>query len=138
MKQLYSDAFAAGVLVVDEVSNEVLGFYSKISGYKCGLPFGKCDPGEDAATTAVRECLEETGYVVELEDCEPFVRYTAKDEKCYAFKAKILGVNKHNLTPGEGYPKWVKPSVLSSEDTGRFPQYLRELFDHFGVKYEKA
>jgi len=41
------------------------------------LPKGKVEPGEHLITTAVRECDEETGYVVNLGVPLPQLRYTA-------------------------------------------------------------
>ncbi|MBT9256529.1 NUDIX domain-containing protein [Phycicoccus sp. MAQZ13P-2] len=64
---------------------------------------GICDPGEHPATTAVRECLEETGVRCEVEllawvDVTPVIEYPNGDRSQYVdhtFRCRWLGGDAH-------------------------------------------
>lgn len=94
--------FAAGVFVVNE-NNQILVIDSdKNRGYS--LPFGKKDEKETLQECAIRETLEETGYIVEiLEPLVETIKQYGQREVCFA--ARIIGgqLTKSN----EGPPLWV-------------------------------
>lgn len=55
------------------------------------LPGGSIDPGEDAASAAVREAYEETGLEVRLQRCVGLYHTLPNDEHIVLFTAQIAG-----------------------------------------------
>jgi 8-oxo-dGTP pyrophosphatase MutT (NUDIX family)/phosphohistidine phosphatase SixA len=75
-----TDAFvhAAGVVALrGEADRQEVLIVHRPHRADWSLPKGKVEPGEHLITTAVRECDEETGYVVNLGVPLPQLRYTA-------------------------------------------------------------
>lgn len=59
-----------GIAVVEHQGCYLIGIRppgASLAGF-AEFPGGKCEPGEDPATAAVRECLEETGLRVEVRE----------------------------------------------------------------------
>jgi mutator protein MutT len=57
-----------GIAVVEHQGSYLVGIRppgASLAGF-AEFPGGKCEPGEDPAVAAVRECLEETGLRVEV------------------------------------------------------------------------
>jgi len=69
---------AARILLMDEHDRLLLFRFAPQdrAPFWCGVG-GECDPGEDFASAAVRELMEETGLA--LEDCGPEVAHRADD-----------------------------------------------------------
>ena len=60
---------SACVLIQDPYTGLILGVSRKDDPNDFGLPGGKCEPGEDSLTTALRELREETGVLLKQAPC---------------------------------------------------------------------
>lgn len=85
---------SAGVICFNS-EGKILGIKSKKPGRDgIEIPAGGVDDGEPFALTAVRECLEETGIVVEVETrthFRYFKKFTITGPSINIFKAKMVG-----------------------------------------------
>jgi len=124
---------AAGVLVLNP-DGLVLGFKRIDAGREgIALPCGGVDPGESTRDAATRECLEETGYPVELLPVDPFVSHEAVDDsEVTIYLAKITGPAVQPTHAHEGHPVFVPPAAILE---GPYREFNVRLLEHFGVKY---
>jgi len=118
---------AAAVLVTK--GPRILGFLRERDG-ELGLPCGWLHEGETPAAAAARECQEETGYVVTLDESNPYVGFDPTG-KCLVttFRAEIAG----HVPPShvhEGVPNWIGARTLL--DSG-YADYNRRALRHFGI-----
>jgi 8-oxo-dGTP diphosphatase len=121
---------AAGVLIIQH--GLVLGFkhLSKHTG-SIGVPGGKLEGNETAAEAAIRECLEETGYFVELLDLEPYVEISTNGLFImHVYKAKVAAITEPEY-PEEGTPIWITPSRLAED--AYFGAFNTKMLQHFGI-----
>lgn len=106
---------AAGVWVVND-EKKILAFKQNLRGL--GLPCGSVDDGETTFHAAIRECLEETGLVVQLDPNKPFV-YQEKQTLVTIYKVyEYSGELKPEL--GVGTPMWVSLDELKAGPYGTF------------------
>lgn len=111
---------------------------SRRNSTKFGLPGGKVEDNEHPATTAVRECREEVGVIIN--DCTHLLtREDASDpvkgpQKAYCYLA----------TSWEGVPtqmeigitvKWLLASELIDPETGAYPDYNARTIEAFKKRY---
>ena len=75
------------------------------------LPAGTLEPGENPATTASRELIEETGYrAASLEKlCEFYMSPGILNERMHLYLARGLQPGPSALEPGEQIETWVVP-----------------------------
>jgi 8-oxo-dGTP pyrophosphatase MutT (NUDIX family) len=121
---------AAGVLIGDSNSGKILGFRRLDEGRSgVALPCGGIEDDETPQLAAIREALEETGYVVRLLDDQPYVANEKRDNvQVYIYKAEIVE-QKVALTPAEGIPVWVKPTEILD---GPYGDFNRKMLVYFG------
>lgn len=119
-----TEFYAAGALV--PMGSGILLFQKKgQNGYD--IPFGKREIGETPEQTAIREVLEETGYLIEIIPHAPCSR-KGKNGVCITFLGKV--VEKREPThPHEGKAIIGDIKLL---DTGKYPDYNRRMLQHFG------
>lgn len=94
-----------------------------------GLPGGKLDKNLDStpAKTATRECLEETGYYVNVRtDIKPFVK-----DNCYTWVAELCEERERKIISSQetGVVAFVDKNKLENESS--FGDYNKEMFKHF-------
>lgn len=124
---------AAGVLIEND-RGLVLGFVrSDRHSAGVALPCGGVDPGESDEDAAKRECLEETGYTVELYP-HPFRSVERRDNVTTTiYRAKIVGARRPPTHAHEGEPQWVPREALLR---GPYSAYNAEMLAHFdGIKH---
>lgn len=94
-----------------------------------GLPGGKREPGEIPVHAAIRECFEETGYVI-----HPGFEYrgtiSGRGVNCYLGAIVARG---QPLTPDEGEVVWIDPILLVKRSP--WPTYNKAAFEHFSISY---
>jgi 8-oxo-dGTP diphosphatase len=95
-----------------------------------GLPGGKAEENESVIDAAVRECQEETGYVVALSDRTPYVGRVS-DFLVTTFTALYIERVSKPLTPDEGEVKWVNEFKLTDYNTCAYAEYNKNVFRHF-------
>lgn len=115
---------AAGVLIIN--GNQILGF-SRADNSGWSIPFGKVDPGESPREAAIRECFEETGFIVNLLDDEPFVDIVGSFTG-HTFKAVIVGGTKLDYKEHEGFCDFIDPANLCA---GGYSEYNTNMLKHF-------
>lgn len=119
---------AAGILYIQE--KLILAVKRNNSYNILGFPCGKQEPNESIEQTAIRECKEETGYLVKLNETKPFSR-KVKNTFVSIFKvsnAKLLTKYKH-----ENIGIWVKPKALIAYSP--WPEFNKAVFDYYNIKY---
>ena len=109
----------------------VLGFL-RAKDQELGFPCGKVEEGETLEQAAVRECMEETGFVIQVTNQPPFVSYDSGYEVS-TYTATVMRIEspKH---PHEGVSLWVHPRHMC---TGHFGVYNRAALAHFGIPVEQ-
>jgi 8-oxo-dGTP pyrophosphatase MutT (NUDIX family) len=120
---------SACVLIQNELGHVLALRRSDGKGY--GFPGGKVEEGEVVSRAAVRECFEETGYVVELDKSQPLFVTTEGSFEVSTYKAYVacVGTPTHSH---EGEVCWVDPQFLVNESN--YGDYNRECFEHFNVQ----
>lgn len=120
---------AAGVLIEDTKGN-VLGFLrSDPQRPGVALPCGGVDPGERDEDAAKRECLEETGYTVELYP-NPFQSIEKRDGVVTTiYRAKIVGARRPPTHTHEGEPQWVPRNTLLMGPYGDYNARMLAYFE---------
>jgi ADP-ribose pyrophosphatase YjhB (NUDIX family) len=118
---------AAGVLIKSH--NKILGF-NRADNTGWSIPFGKADPDEAPNETAIRECLEETGFKVIILDHKPFIDFVGQ-LLCYTFLAEIVGGTQLEYKENEGYCEFIDPKLLL---TGGYVEYNENMLKHFSVE----
>ena len=127
---------AAGVLIKNPLdSNLFLAFRRSKDNLNGGvsLPCGKSEEGEDPAQTAHRECLEETGWMVNLHMLEPFFSQEEGDGFGVWIYSGDLNeeVSKESPKfPEEGEVVWATAEDLIS---GPYGEFNRLALKHFGI-----
>lgn len=117
---------AAGVLV--KRGDKYLAIKNDETGH-VGLPFGKAEPNELMIHTARRECLEETGYRVEVnQDIPPFIETDKQGCRSYTYLAEIKGVDYLFKVTLEGRPCFLTKEELCN---GTYSDYNKNMFAHF-------
>ena len=127
---------SACVLIQDPYTGLILGVSRKDNPDDFGLPGGKCDPGEDYLTTALRELREETGVLLKK---APVLCFTAicvggKDGKDYLTKTFRTSVSAEYIkiqTTEKGVVQWITPAKLLE---GSFADYHRAMLAHIGLE----
>lgn len=100
-----------------------------------GLPGGRIDKdlGENARAAAVRECLEETGILVEKSSLIPLHWGMGRTMISFTYLVqKVVGGKLHCMTR-EGLPMWVNAQALLRDDCS-YKQYniliITKLLEH--------
>lgn len=121
---------AAGVLV--QAEGKVLGFRHLMKNPGCiGVPGGKLEGNETPAEAAIRECLEETGYFVEILDMEPYIDLSSNGKfVMHVFLARIVATTEASH-PEEGTKAWTAPEVLASDSV--YGEFNTKMLTYFGV-----
>lgn len=122
------DVLCGCVLV--KSGDRYLGVSRKDNHSDIGLPGGKCELNEHSYHTAIRETLEETGFLVNIVKHEPF---EAKDQGYHVitYLAELT-----NETATAVYSTETGLSgFFTKEETlnGSFGKYNTEMFKHFGL-----
>jgi 8-oxo-dGTP pyrophosphatase MutT (NUDIX family) len=108
-----------GTIILNQDRSKVLATIRKKDG-NVGLPGGKMEPGERPIDTARRETLEETGFVVEIDEnyliMGKVVRPNRKDVSVGLYIAKIVAV-RIDVQPDENVA-WVDMDTLSRSPYG--------------------
>lgn len=117
---------ASCMLIFDEDMN-VLAVSRKNNPDDFGLPGGKVDVGETPEEAAVRELMEETGLIA---DINSLVRFFVADDGEYVTYTFIGKVNGEVNTDESGVVRWVKPADLLR---GSFADYNLKLFRKLGM-----
>lgn len=87
------------------------------------IPGGHCQPGENPIDTAVRECREETGYLVRVENL--IAQYTEKNALKNLYSGSLLKKINHHDRSEVNKMSWFSPSQL--------PRPL-SLYEHTKIK----
>lgn len=123
-----ADVFACAVIVQKE--NKILAFLRKKDG-ELGLPCGKVEKGESLIQAAIRECAEETGYIVAIPVSQsPYIEFGSEGG---ALVACFIGqiVSKCSIkNPEEGSLVWVSSEQLSNSKYGK---YNTDALNYFGL-----
>jgi 8-oxo-dGTP pyrophosphatase MutT (NUDIX family) len=125
---------AAGVIVTSPFDPNLILSFRRSKGNKergASLPCGKAEIGETPLQAAVRECREETGWTVSVDDKLPFIAEEKKDGfKVYIFSASInQSIEREIFNGEEGEPVWATPEDLMN---GPFGEFNRDALQHFG------
>lgn len=93
---------AAGVVLIRQGSEPQVLIIRRDYRNDWSLPKGKLEPGELAAIAAVREALEETGYLVKLETALTPITYESngKPKTVYYWSAAELAFD-HSVVPND-------------------------------------
>jgi 8-oxo-dGTP pyrophosphatase MutT (NUDIX family) len=83
------------------------------------LPKGKLEPGEDDATAAVREVLEETGHTGTIEQDLGTVAYTVADGRPKTVRYYLMAADADvaDLAPDVDEVRWLAPDDAASQLT---------------------
>ncbi|NRB42456.1 MAG: MOSC domain-containing protein [Pseudomonadales bacterium] len=118
----------AACVLVEGLAGRVLALLRSDGKGYC-FPGGKVEPNEKYEDAAVRECLEETGYVVEVIS-DPFIAQCDGYE-VWTYKADIVAEPSEQAAPShEGDIVWIEPTKLL---TANFVKYNRACFKHFNI-----
>jgi ADP-ribose pyrophosphatase YjhB (NUDIX family) len=130
---------AAGVLIKNPLDSSLFLAFKRSKGNPDGgvsLPCGKSEWGEDPAQTAHRECLEETGWMVNLHMLEPFFSQEESD----GFGVWIYSGDLNEEVPRESlkFPEEGEVVWATAEDliSGPYGEFNRLALKHFGVVWE--
>jgi ADP-ribose pyrophosphatase YjhB (NUDIX family) len=130
---------AAGVLIKNPLDSSLFLAFKRSKGNPDGgvsLPCGKSEWGEDPAQTAHRECLEETGWMVNLHMLEPFFSQEESD----GFGVWIYSGDLNEEVPKEPpkFPEEGEVVWATAEDliSGPYGEFNRLALKHFGVVWE--
>lgn len=126
---------SACVLIQDPYTGLILGVSRKDDPNDFGLPGGKCEPGEDSLTTALRELREETGVLLKQAPvlCFSSICVGGKDGKDYltkAFRTSVAAEHIKIQTTEGGVVQWITPAKLLE---GSFADYHRAMLAHIGL-----
>lgn len=117
-------------LVLVKSGDKFLGVSRKDNHNDIGLPGGKRNPGESFKDCAIREVMEETGYVVKLISCTPYDDIDL-GYRCLTYLAEFETTIVGDKGPGEtglvGF--FDKQDFLD----GSFGRYNADMFKHFNL-----
>lgn len=125
-----SSVYASGVLiqkdglilVVKRKDSELIGF-----------PGGKLEEDELASFAAIRECFEETGYVVFVYPPSAYAGVDDRGNVTKIYRAEIVCHSDKEISFEEGGYTWVKPELLVSHSP--WPEYNKSVLEHFGISW---
>lgn len=118
-------ASAAGCLVI-AIDGKVLGFVRADEGRTgVALPCGGLEEGESFEDAAIREVMEETGFIVNLvKGILPFHEVEQRDDvEVKFFLAKIIGKTEATHLH-EGHYSWVNPIDVFTGPYGSFNERM--------------
>lgn len=118
-------------VIVQNIVGRILAVSRKDDLTDFGLPGGKVEPHESIKEAAIRECLEETGYSINIVKTKSFVDFDGKFEVT-TFLATI-DENKPQINTCNtetGLVEWVRPVSLLK---GTFAEYNLKALKHFGI-----
>lgn len=124
---------AAGVLITKEENGKtlVLAIRSRTSSRGVNFPCGKIEPNEVSEVTAVRECYEETGFVVRLApDSRAYRGVNEAGVTVTIYKAEIVCGNPLHTTD-EGAVVWVDPCELTNS---AYAKYNINVLEYFKIR----
>jgi len=106
---LDADGRVLAVTIDDDAADDAA---TNPGAYEWGLPGGSCEDHERPEDAAVRECFEETGYVIA--GLHPVHVQAQCGCVSYGFVAHIVAaeVTAPRRAPGEGVAAWVDPELL--------------------------
>lgn len=124
-----NNSCACALITLDD---KVLAVSRKDDSTAFGLPGGKKESNEILSQTAIRETLEETGYHIIIDPWNPFLDFE-NGVFCITYKAKIDSSRPQQPINEKGVVAYKNPQTLID---GPFGTYNKDMFDHFGIKYD--
>ena len=95
-----------------------------------GLPGGKLDYGETLIQCAIRESLEETGYHLNINPNNPFMKVDKNGMFTITFLASFKEETRESTSSEEtGLVSFVNKETLCN---GSFGEYNEDMLNHFG------
>lgn len=117
--------FAAGVLL--SIDGMILSL-KRLDGNGYGFPCGKVEMGEHPIDAAIRECFEETGYVVATSTSSYYDGVDDENKVVRIYLAKVLSEG-DLVFSREGTVEWVLPSDLSNSKWKEFNEEVLKFFN---------
>lgn len=122
-------------LIFNEDNTKILAVSRKNDNTILGLPGGKYEKDLDGISylnTAERETLEETGYVIVCTE-NSYVAIDCYDNIVITYLANINKSIPQKEVQETGIVAWTNPIEVTK---GVFGNYNKEMFNHFGIKYD--
>jgi len=117
----------AGIMLIVNKRNEVLGVSRKTDSSKFCLPGGKQEPNETIERTAIRETEEETG--LRVTKCSQIYNNVNYDNNTYFDTTCFLAEewNGNIFSTEDIIIKWLTVEELLSTTSGAYPEYNKNV-----------
>ena len=121
-----AEAYAAGVLLYNELDNQILTVSRKDNPEDFGIPGGKLEPGETPIEAAIRELFEETGVKIDPAYLD-VVWVRVGRYKPFASFMGMIRKDTVLTSPETGVVKWNDPDVARAGTFGNYNTALLKL-----------